>query len=78
MAVKIRLARFGKTNQPLYRVVAIDEHKQRNGRAIETLGTYDPHKSNGKLTIKKDRVDYWISVGAQPTDTVKNLLKGLK
>ncbi len=78
MAVKIRLARFGKTNQPLYRVVAIDEHKQRNGRAIETLGTYDPHKSSSKLPIKKDRVNDWISVGAQPTDTVKNLLKGLK
>lgn len=75
MAVKIRLARFGKTNHPLYRVVAIDEHKQRNGRAIETLGTYDPHKADQKLIIKKDRVDYWLSVGAQPTPTVKNLLK---
>lgn len=78
MAVKIRLARFGKTNQPLYRVVAIDEHKQRNGRAIETLGTYDPHKTSLKLEIKKDRVDYWLSVGAQPTNTVKNLLKSIK
>ena len=80
MAVKIRLARFGKTNNPVYRVVAIDEHKQRNGRAIETLGTYDPHASiqNLKFKIKKDRIDYWLSVGARPTDTVNNLLRSVK
>ena len=77
MAVKIRLARFGKTNSPVYRVVAIDEHKQRGGRAIETLGTYNPHGQtpSSKFQIKKDRVDYWLSVGAKPTETVKHLLK---
>lgn len=77
MAVKIRLARFGKTNQPLYRVVAIDEHKQRNGRAVETLGTYNPHKTDQKLVIKADRLKYWLSVGAQPTETVKHLIKSV-
>lgn len=75
MAVKIRLARFGKTNKPFYRVIAIDEHKQRGGRVIEMLGTYDPHQIKQKLSVKKDRVDYWLSVGAQPTATVANLLK---
>ncbi len=77
MAVKIRLARFGKTNNPVYRVVAIDEHKQRTGRAIENLGTYDPHAKTQdlKLKIRKDRVNYWLSVGAKPTPTVANLLK---
>lgn len=74
MAVKIRLTRTGKTNQPLYRVVAIDEHKKRDGQAIEILGAYDPHKTNGKLSIKKDRLDYWLSVGAKPTATVSSLI----
>ncbi len=75
MAVKIRLSRIGKTNQPLYRVVAIDEHKKRNGQAIEILGTYNPYKTKGKIEIKKDRVDYWISVGAKFSATVSNLIK---
>lgn len=74
MAVKIRLARTGKTNQPFYRVVAIDEHQKRDGRAIEILGAYDPHKTKGKLSMKKDRLDYWLSVGAKPTATVSNLI----
>lgn len=74
MAVKIRLARIGKTNQPLYRVVAIDEHQKRDGQAIETLGSYNPHQTTNKLTIKKDRLDYWLSVGAKPTNTVAHLL----
>lgn len=77
MAVKIRLARFGKTGKAVYRLVAIDEHFKRNGRAIEILGTYNPHAQmkNEKVKIKKERVDYWLSVGAKPTPTVANLLK---
>lgn len=75
MAVKIRLSRFGKTGKPVYRVVAIDEHFKRDGRAIETIGTYDPHQNKDKLTLKKDRLDYWLSVGAKPTTTLANLLK---
>lgn len=76
MAVKIRLARFGKTGHALYRLVAIDEHKKRDGEAIEILGTYDPHQKvkSEKLKIKSERVKYWLSVGARPTKTVAGLL----
>ncbi len=74
MAVKLRLTRVGKTNQPLYRLVAIDEHKKRDGRAIEILGSYDPTQKTNQVTVKKDRLDYWLSVGAKPSDTVKHLL----
>lgn len=75
MAVKLRLARFGKTGEPVYRVVAIDEHLKRDGKACDMIGTYDPHKTENKLLIKKDRLDYWLSVGAQPTHTLANLLR---
>jgi len=77
MAVKIRLARFGKTGKPLYRLVAIDEHFKRNGKAVEILGTYNPHEKvkSQKLKVKSDRVKYWLSVGAKPTETVAGLLK---
>ena len=74
MAVKIRLARTGRTNRPSYRIVAIDEHKKRNGKFIEVLGTYDPLKTGVNANFKKDRVDYWLSVGAKPTKTVASLL----
>jgi small subunit ribosomal protein S16 len=75
MAVKLRLARIGKRRSTFYRLVAIDEHKKREGRVIETLGTYDPHAQENKLKIKKERLDYWISVGAKPTATVSHLLQ---
>ncbi len=75
MAVKIRLARIGKTGRPFYRIVAIDEHKKRNGQTIEILGTYDPCQNPAKTVLKNDRLKYWLSVGAQPTTTVANLIK---
>lgn len=75
MAVKLRLARFGKRSQPLYRLVAIDEHKKRNGAAIEILGSYDPRSVGNTLITNADRVNYWLSVGATPSDTVRSLLK---
>lgn len=75
MAVKIRMSRFGTVSKPVYRVIAIDEHQKRDGRAVEIIGTYDPHKTSGKLIIKKDRLDYWLSVGAKPSDTLAQLLK---
>ena len=75
MAVKIRLARFGKTGKPSYRVVAIDEQKKRNGRAIELLGTHEPTLNPAKTTLKMDRIKYWLSVGAQPSPTVAALIK---
>ena len=75
MAVKLRLARFGKTGHAMYRLVAIDEHKKRNGRAVDTLGSYDPHKKENKLTVDQEKLKYWLSVGAKPTETVAHLLK---
>lgn len=75
MAVKLRLTRTGKTGRANYRVVAIDEHKKRDGRFVEILGSYDPHVGHGGLIVKKDRVAYWLSVGAQPSTTVAQLLK---
>lgn len=75
MAVKIRLTRIGKRGQPLYRVVAIDEHKKSGGRAIEIIGHYNPRARDNRVEYKKDRLDYWLSVGAQPSATVKHLLK---
>lgn len=78
MAVKIRLSRFGKTGAPVYRLVAIDEHKARDGRAIEVLGNYNPHSATNKLEVNKIRVDYWLSVGALPTKTVAELFKSQK
>jgi len=61
----------------MYRLVAIDEHFKRNGKAVEILGTYNPHEKvkSQKLKVKSDRVKYWLSVGAKPTETVASLLK---
>ncbi len=72
--VKIRLARIGKTGNPVYRIVAIEEEERRNGKAIEVLGEYNPSFNPAKLIVKKDRVTHWISKGAQPTDSVRMLL----
>ena len=77
MAVKIRLARGGKTHRPFYRVVVADKSKPRDGRFIEILGTYDPALEENKIKIDSDRVSYWQSKGARPTETVANLLKTL-
>ncbi len=72
--VKLRLARFGRKNLPSYRLIAISARTSRQGEAIEYLGTYDPKASPSKFVIKEDRVKYWLSVGAQPTDTVRSFL----
>ena len=73
--VKIRLTRGGTKKRPHYRIVAIDERKQRDGRPLEYLGTYDPRLNPEKFHIKVDRFDAWIANGAQPTPTVRSLLK---
>ena len=74
MAVKIRLSRRGKTHTPMYRVVAIDERKKRDGEALDILGTYNP--LTGELVqFHAERIDYWISKGAQVTGAVKKLQK---
>ncbi|MDO5444948.1 MAG: 30S ribosomal protein S16 [Eubacteriales bacterium] len=73
--VKIRLRRMGAKKAPYYRIVVADSRSPRDGRFIEEIGTYDPEKETGKLTVDMDRVQYWISNGAQPSDTVRGLLK---
>ena len=73
MAVKIRLQRFGSNKKPFYRVVASESNRSRDGRFLEIVGTYDPLQ--GLVNIDKDKVQKWMGNGAQPTDTVKSLLK---
>ncbi|NLA96289.1 MAG: 30S ribosomal protein S16 [Clostridiaceae bacterium] len=75
MAVKIRLKRVGKKKQPYYRVVVADARFPRDGRFIEEIGTYDPHTDPSTFKVDGDKVKAWIAKGAQPTDTVKKLLK---
>ena len=75
MAVKIRLARHGAKKKPFYRIVVADSEHPRDGRFLENVGTYDPLIDPAKITIKSDRVKYWIDQGAKPSDTVKSLLK---
>lgn len=73
--VKIRLKRMGKRHYPVYKIVAADSRFPRDGRFIESLGTYNPNLDPMGITLKEPRVIYWLKVGAQPTDTVRNLLK---
>jgi small subunit ribosomal protein S16 len=77
MAVKIRLKKMGRKGRPFYRICAFDAREERDGRSIEQLGTYDPMEKEeaNKVSLKKERVEYWIGVGAQPTETVANILK---
>lgn len=72
--VVIRLARFGKKNHPTYRLVVSDKQKDTKGTYLEQVGVYDPHTSPATLTVKADRIKYWVGVGAQPSPTVHNLL----
>lgn len=74
MAVKIRLARLGDKKSPFYRMVVADSRCARNGKCIENLGTYDPLKKPFELKLNKERVQYWLSVGATPTETARELL----
>jgi small subunit ribosomal protein S16 len=74
--VKIRLKKFGAAKRPCYRIVIQDSRKPRDGVTIEEIGTYQPvtQKDGNQVTIDMERAKYWISVGAQPTDTVKKIL----
>jgi len=76
MAVKIRLRRMGTNKVPFYRVVVADERTARDGRFLESLGTYDPLRQTTGLKIDADKALHWLQRGAQPTDTVRSLLKG--
>ncbi|MCI2419218.1 30S ribosomal protein S16 [Saccharopolyspora sp. K220] len=75
MAVKIKLARIGKIREPHYRIVVADARTRRNGRAIETIGQYHPKENPSGIIVNSERVQYWLGVGAQPTDPVRNLLE---
>ena len=73
--VKIRLRRMGAKKAPYYRIVVADSRSPRDGRFIEEIGTYDPMAEDNKINVEMDRVEYWIWNGAQPTETVRGLLK---
>jgi small subunit ribosomal protein S16 len=75
MAVSIRLRREGALNRPYYKVVVADSRSPRVGKFIEIIGTYDPKKVGHNSTLKMDRIEHWISKGAQPSDTVRSLIK---
>ncbi|MCI8284011.1 MAG: 30S ribosomal protein S16 [Firmicutes bacterium] len=73
--VKIRLKRMGKKKQPFYRVVVADSRSPRDGRFIEEIGYFDPMKEPAIINIDSEKANKWLSSGAQPTDTVRSLLK---
>lgn len=75
MAVRIRLKRMGATHRPFYRVIVADSRSPRDGRFIETLGTYDPLPDPSIINLKEDRVRYWLSVGAQPSEGALQVLR---
>ena len=73
--VKIRLRRTGRKKQPTYRIVVADSRSPRDGKFIEVIGQYAPRQGELALNLKNDRVNYWLDNGAQPTDTVRSLLR---
>ena len=76
VAVRIRLKRVGRCHHPSYRLAAMDSRRARDSRVIEELGSYHPvePKEENQVTLKRERIEYWLSVGAKPTDTVRRLL----
>ena len=75
MAVVIRLARHGAKKKPFYRIVVADGESPRDGKFLENVGTYDPLIDPAKVTLKTERIQYWMGQGAKPSDTVRSLLK---
>jgi small subunit ribosomal protein S16 len=75
LAVKLRLRRMGKKKQPIYKMVASDSRSPRDGKFLEAVGFYNPLTKPHTLDLKEDRILYWLNVGAQPTHTVKSLLR---
>ena len=78
MAVSIRLRREGATKRPYYRIAVTDKRSPRDGRFIELIGTYDPKKTGENFTLNLDRAEHWLSVGAQPSDTVRSIIKKVR
>ena len=74
MAVKLRLKRMGSRQKPFYRIVAADSKFPRDGRFIDTVGTYDPINNQKQVSVDAEKALYWLSKGAIPTDTVRNIL----
>jgi len=74
----IRLARIGKKKHPFYRVVVTEKTRPRNGRFVEIIGTYDPSKKPAAVKLDGERVQYWLGKGAQPSDTVRSLIRNPK
>ena len=75
MALKIRLTKVGSVHQPLYRVVVAEARSRRDGAAVESIGTYRPGDKGSPISLKMDRVDYWLSKGAKPTNTMHSMIK---
>jgi small subunit ribosomal protein S16 len=75
MSVSIRLRREGAKNRPYYKIVVADSRSPRDGKFNEIIGTYDPKKAGHNSTLDMDRAEYWIARGAQPSDTVRSLIK---
>jgi small subunit ribosomal protein S16 len=77
VSVRIRMKQFGRKHQPFYRICAMDIRKPRDGRVLEELGTYDPliPETDARALLNGERINYWLSVGAQPSDTVRVLIK---
>ena len=76
--VRLRLTRMGRKKRPFYRVVAADSRAPRDGRHIEVLGYYDPMKDPADIKLDLERVDYWLGVGASPSDTVASLIERVR
>ena len=75
MAVRIRLRRTGRKNSPSYRIVVVDGRRPRQGEYLETIGQYAPRGGDNALNLQNDRATYWLDNGAQPSDTVRSLLR---
>jgi small subunit ribosomal protein S16 len=75
MSVKIRMKRIGTKNTPVFRIVVADSRSPRDGKFIEEVGTYQPLKKGDNFTLKLERVNYWVSKGAQPSETVASFIK---
>ena len=78
MSVKIRLKRIGAKNSPVYRVVVADARSPRDGKCIEEIGTYQPQQTGVNFKLNLERVDHWLGVGAQPSDTVASMIRKLR
>jgi small subunit ribosomal protein S16 len=78
MAVAIRLRRDGARNNPYYKIVVADQRSPRDGRFIEIIGTYDPKKKDENYTLQLDRAEYWVGVGARPSQTVGSIINKAK